>query len=265
MNYQMSLFNINLENKKADSSKLEIIAWNIQNASVVRARDQFKWIYDQNSDIIVLTEVKLSAGFTLLKAELEMQNYDVIFKESDSYFTVIAVRNYCYKSKELKINKFSERVNFIELETQIGKIALIGVYAPTCSADEKKVSDKLRFHFELYNEVINRIWKANSDIKIILMGDFNILEPEHKPKYLNFLNYFKCYEQFAREPFEDLYRHYNGEKNEYSWFGKEKYQRLDHVFATDNILRYIKKVEYLHEPRVNKLSDHSALHLEINI
>lgn len=261
----MSLFNISLDSKKSDFSKIKIIAWNIQNSSVIRAREQFKWIYDQNVDIIVLTEVKLSEGFTLLKAELEMQNYDIIYKKSDSYFTVIAIRSYPYKHKKLNIDNVSERVNCVQIETPIGKIALIGVYAPTCSSDEKKKSEKIMFHFELYNEIINRMWKINSDAKIIVIGDFNILEPNHQPQYLNFFNYFNCYEQFTRKPFKDLYRCYNGETMEYSWIGQGKYQRLDHVFTTCNILQYVKMVKYLHEPRINRLSDHSALYLEINI
>lgn len=265
MNYQVSLFDISLENKKSDSSKIKIIAWNIQNSSVIRAREQFKWIYDQNVDIIVLTEVKLSEGFTLLKAELEMQNYGVLYKKSESYFTVVAIRNYPYKHKELSINNVSERVNYLQLETPIGEIALIGVYAPTCSSDVKKKSEKLGFHFDLYNEIINGMCRINSDAKIIVIGDFNILEPNHKPQYLNFSSYFNCYEQFTRKPFKDLYRHCNGESMEYSWFGQGKYQRLDHVFTTCSILPYVKIVKYLHEPRINGLSDHSALYLEINV
>jgi len=265
LNYQMSLFNIDLEKKEAEFSRIKIIAWNIQNSSKDRANKQFRWIHDMNPDIIVLTEVTFSAGFALIKAELEMQDYDVIYQKSDSYFTVIAIRNYKYYQEVLDISRLSERVNYIKLETPIGNIALIGVYAPTCSRDHEKILQKRKFHHELYNEVIDKIWRISSDTKIIVLGDFNILEPNHNPKYEGFSNYYKSYEQFIRKPFKDLYRYYKSETMEYSWFGQGMYQRLDHIFATENILPYVNKVEYLHEPRRNKFSDHSALQIELNI
>jgi exonuclease III len=259
----MSLFNLGLEKKESDLTTLKIIAWNIQKPSKDRANEQFRWIYDMNPDVIVLTEVTLSEGFALLKTELEMQGYEVMYSECESYFTVIAIRSYIYEHKHLNMDYFSPRVNYIEIQSPIGVISIVGVYAPTCSREDKKITSKIRFHEELYNEVIRNIWNRNPYAKIMVLGDLNFLEPDHKPIYNDFFRYYKYYRKFNEKPFKDLYRVLNPEALEYSWSGQGLFQRLDHIFSTENILPFVNKVEYLHKPRKSKLSDHSVLYVEI--
>ena len=65
----------------------------------------------------------------------------------------------------------------------------------------------------------------------------------------------------------DLWRKRNKNKKEYSWM-HSKYGnqfRIDHALGTNNIDKMTKKIFYSHEERQEKVTDHSALILELEI
>jgi len=65
----------------------------------------------------------------------------------------------------------------------------------------------------------------------------------------------------------DLWRHVNRDLREYTWFsnhrGNRRGFRLDHAFGTRHVRRRLRRALYSSEERVQRVSDHSSLLVEI--
>jgi exonuclease III len=102
--------------------------------------------------------------------------------------------------------------------------------------------------------------------KRIFCGDLNVLEPDHIPYYHYFKDWeYDFYRNFSKHQLKDAFRHLHPEAQEHSWFGHSgDGYRYDHCFISTNLLDSLQKCYYLHEPRETRLSDHSAMILELN-
>lgn len=256
--YQVSLFDRKFEKLKADKTKIKMLFWNIQNPSLERAKKQLEWIYSLNVDIVILTEVKLSKGFYFLKIELEQLGYETVFTKSEEYFTVIALRGIKFVKKEVFTNLKLERVVMIEMYTFIGKINLIGTYIPTNNIEPDKAKIKERFHDNILQNIRSLMQNSMDDTQLIFGGDLNILEPGHKPYYPQFTKWEYFYKSLKRLSLIDVFRQLNPAIWEYTWEERGKHQRLDYIFVTPKIMKYVEECKYIHKPRILKLSDHSA-------
>ena len=84
---------------------------------------------------------------------------------------------------------------------------------------------------------------------------------------------FVCAEHFGRMSDElrwiDLWRAFNGNAKEYSWYSKRKGGvdrngfRVDHAFASPALWRRVVSCRYSHSEREARISDHSVLLVEI--
>jgi exodeoxyribonuclease III len=96
----------------------------------------------------------------------------------------------------------------------------------------------------------------------IVAGDLNILEPGHQPRYPFFAPFeYDFYQALAgTHGLTDAFRHLHPHDTEYSWVGRtgDGY-RYDHAFCSRTLSDLITDCQYLHQPRHDKLSDHSAL------
>jgi exodeoxyribonuclease-3 len=240
---------------------IRFLNWNIRNPSLKRAQKQIEWIERNNFDIIVLTEAKFSQGCIYIRDRLKSLGYTTEFTkpENDDYGVIVAVNNL----KEIVRNS----IKFLPYRTSslacsfYGKsILIIGTYFPVWRNKEKK---KFLEEFEKFI--------ANENIKNkfenwIIIGDLNILEPNHDPQYSQYKPWEYFYNKLIECGFVDAFRFFHHEEKEYSWFGREgNGYRFDHIFASKNILSLLSKCFYVHEPRLEKLSDHSAMYLEIKI
>ena len=102
---------------------------------------------------------------------------------------------------------------------------------------------------------------------LVVCGDLNVLEPSHQPHYSFLRDWeYKFYESFAKSGLIDAFRFFYPDVCEYSWYGRKGYgYRYDHCFVTKELKKYTKLCKYLHEPRKNRLSDHSAMILELDL
>ena len=96
---------------------------------------------------------------------------------------------------------------------------------------------------------------------MILMGDFNILEPGHQPAVHHFQHWEYVYCQLNKF-LSDGFRETKKNQIEHSWVSFDgNGQRLDHVLLSPSLIDSINNCEYDHQPRIEKLSDHSLLSL----
>jgi exodeoxyribonuclease-3 len=100
----------------------------------------------------------------------------------------------------------------------------------------------------------------------VVLGDFNILEPNHQPRYPIFRPFeYGFYEWFEQHGYRDAYRHLHPDDQEYSWVGRtgDGY-RYDHAFVSRTLDSLVISSSYVHEPRTTvRISDHSGLSLRL--
>ncbi len=65
----------------------------------------------------------------------------------------------------------------------------------------------------------------------------------------------------------DLWRSHHVDRREYSWFSTPWNNgfRLDHAFGTSRIAAMVADCRYDHAPRLERISDHSALIVDLNV
>ncbi len=64
----------------------------------------------------------------------------------------------------------------------------------------------------------------------------------------------------------DAFRHMNPTRAEHSWVGRtgDGY-RYDHIFCSRSLIDVLRTCDYIAEPRLSRLSDHSALTVCLNL
>lgn len=109
---------------------------------------------------------------------------------------------------------------------------------------------------------------AVTEMPAIVLGDLNVLEPDHWPRYPFFAPFeYDFYRALAgSHGLTDAFRQLHPGIAEYSWAGQagDGY-RFDHAFCCRSLSGYLTECDYLHQPREDRLSDHSALTMRLAI
>ncbi len=91
----------------------KFLCWNIANPSLERAQKQASWLYEQESDVYILTECKNSKGCNYIGDRFRSLKYNVHFiKPQDNEFGVMI----CSKFPLMPSN-FSSNVSFINTKS----------------------------------------------------------------------------------------------------------------------------------------------------
>jgi len=240
--------------------RIRCLNWNVRNPSLRRAIKQMKWLEENGFDVIVLTEVKASQGCIYVKDRLLSLGYTVAFAEpeDEDYGVILAVRKIFKEVPNTYVDFLSYRVSFAACNFSEKEVLLIGLYVPVWRNDEK------RKFLEAFEKLISDESLKKRFSNWIILGDLNLLEPSHVPHYPVYREWEFFYNAFSKHGFMDAFRFFHPNEKEYSWFGREgNGYRFDHVFVSEAILPFIRNCFYLHEVRLDKLSDHSAMYLEI--
>jgi exodeoxyribonuclease-3 len=134
---------------------------------------------------------------------------------------------------------------------------------PSRDATEAKVERKRRF----LERCLGAFAAAAGGAGIVLLGDLNIVEPDHRPRYPFFHPFeYAFYRRLEDLGLVDAFRHLHAGQVEHSWVGRtgDGY-RYDHAFISKGLLDALDGCAYLHEPRSIRLSDHSALTLRVRV
>jgi exodeoxyribonuclease-3 len=240
---------------------LSLLTLNVANPSAERARRQLSWLAARDEHILILTETKASAGCRLLADAFTTAGYAVCYPEPGpgEYGTMIVSK------VAAEPDQFGDRVGFLPsraaamtLPAPGGPLRVIGLYAPSRDASVEKTERKRKW----LSACDAALTSAADEMPAILLGDLNILEPGHQPRYPFFAPFeYDFYRTLADvHGLTDAFCHLHPDTTEYSWVGKtgDGY-RYDHAFCSDSLRSTITACRYLHEPREQKLSDHSAL------
>tara|TARA_B100000780_G_scaffold278638_1_gene252941 strand:- start:248 stop:1024 length:777 start_codon:yes stop_codon:yes gene_type:complete len=257
---------------------MKIVSWNV-NSVRARIENISSYIKETNPDILFLQEIKteeINFPKELFK-ELGYQSY--IFGQKS--YNGVAILS---KTKILNIDKNfindklkQSRIITGDLEFKEKKIKLINIYVPNGNPVATEKYEYKKNWLSLFIKKVQEELKKNSNI--LISGDFNVI-PEDIDVYdskryeddaLFKLEIRKKYRMLINLGFNDVYRHFNKTKQEYtfwdyfagSWI-KNYGMRIDHFLVTNNLLENVKTININKKPRSKtKPSDHTPIELEI--
>lgn len=240
-------------------SKLTIINWNIAHPSLIRAHKIANWLEDRQENILILTETSDSPGCNFLSDRLESFGFKLVFPKKEKDFgAILAFRGFEAREPQIGLDFLPHRAPAIFCQTAIGKLCIIGVYVPSSVSRKEINGKKEKFQKKFTKTIFEQKQKLPN---LVVCGDLNVLEPSHQPRYSFLRDWeYEFYKSFGENGFIDAFRLFYPDVCEYSWYGREGYgYRYDHCFVTKELKKYTKLCEYVHEPRKNRLSDHSAM------
>jgi exodeoxyribonuclease III len=106
-------------------------------------------------------------------------------------------------------------------------------------------------------------WPSNGPILHSYWGDFNTGQHPIDGD-LQSISSVAGFSALRTAGFVDAWRHFNGNKQEFTYFRSGKGYRIDHALTSNSALAQLAGCTYLHELREQRLSDHSALIVEIH-
>jgi exodeoxyribonuclease III len=246
---------------------LSVLTFNIGNPSPERAQRQLAWLASRDEHVLVLTETKASTGCRLLAEAFAAAGFQVAYPDPEpgEYGALIISR------VAVTLDRFGDKVGYLParaasviLPAPDGLVRIIGLYVPSRDASFDKTERKRKW----LAACDAALAASASEMPAIVVGDLNVLEPGHRPRY-PFLAPFEYdfYQALAdAHGLTDAFRHLHPHDTEYSWVGRtgDGY-RYDHAFCSHSLRDVITDCGYLHEPRHDKLSDHSALTVRFTI
>ena len=257
---------------------MKISSWNV-NSVRARISNIIDYLKSSKPDILMLQEIKT-----------EEKNFPFNdFKNLGYNSYVFGQKSYNGVAFLSRFQIFNIDTNFIndklkqsrvitgEIKIRSKNIKLINIYVPNGNPINTEKYDYKKNWLNLFNENIKKTLKDHSNI--IISGDFNIIPEEidvyDSKRYENDalfkLEIRKKYRELINLGFIDVYRHYNKNKQEYTFWDyfagswqKNNGMRIDHFLVSSSLINIIKDVKINKFPRGRqKPSDHTPIEIEL--
>ncbi|WP_437853473.1 endonuclease/exonuclease/phosphatase family protein [Sorangium sp. So ce363] len=233
---------------------MRLATWNLRHGGgrrVPQLLDGLKMlVFGRAPDIAVLTEFQTGSAGDELQAglrELGLVHQSSSVSNHRQNSVLVAARfPFQVGSAEGVPPGYEHRLVTAEFDD----LVVCGLYFPN-----------MRSKAPLFDWLLGRTELLNK--RALLFGDFNTglhhLD-EHGATFF-------CADQFAgllKQGWVDLWRERNPEAREFSWFSHVGNGfRIDHAFGSPQLAKAVRSVSYSHEVRIRRVSDHSAMFLEL--
>ena len=231
---------------------MKVFSWNIRHGGGTRITEILAELERHaDSDFIVLTEYRNNENGLLLKKKLthlEFVNQHSPNVEAKVNSVLIAAK-YSVSFEEFpELQSHQHRV----VSARWKDTHIVGTYFP-----QKK--EKARV-FDFLSDLVK---SSHIETTLIIAGDMNTgvhFEDETgKSFYCS-----KDFIQLKKEGLTDAWRLKNTENTEYTWYSNHGNGfRIDHFLISSHCNYLVNACYYLHGPRINKISDHSQMILEL--
>ena len=220
---------------------MKIVTLNIQHGGGKRISPIIAFLKQLNADLIVLTEYRLddkNLGKQLVELGYKNQIAGNAQSKENSVLIVSKVA--------FEVLSTSQRI----VSVRLNDLVIFGVYFP--QGDEKR---------PIYMKLKDGVMDAGS--LVLVLGDFNTglhyIDEAGKT--------FACadsFESLKDVGLVDSWRTRHPTTKEFSWFSSQGNGfRIDHVFCSELLEQKVSNIEYIHSPRESKITDHSALVVEV--
>ena len=235
---------------------MKITTWNINGIRAATKKGIFKWIRENNADVVCLQEIKAKNDQIDLNP-IHDAGYKCICNpaERPGYSGVASL----YKNEPSKIKKGFDNAKF-DIEGRIIHFSyvdfeLFNIYFPNGGRELARVPYKLEFYEQLFNLCQELITKG---IEIVITGDFNtahkeidLKNPKANKNNTGFLvEEREWIDRYIEHGFYDAFRIIYPKEEKYTWwtyrFGarsKNVGWRLDYFLVTEKILKITKDVK----------------------
>lgn len=148
------------------------------------------------------------------------------------------------------------RERWIEVYVREYNFELLGVHIPT--------SNSLLHNKGVYWEKLHQYGKEKLGSRNLVIGDFNTgLEEDAQGAPLHFREKMR---EFLSMGWTDCWRYTHGVFNQYSWFSNVGNGfRLDHACISPALKSSLMEAYFSHQERMNRISDHSSLIVELDL
>jgi exodeoxyribonuclease-3 len=243
---------------------LGVLTFNLNNPGLERAERQLEYLAARPEPVLVLTETADSTGCDMLASRFQAAGYDVTFpRPVRGERGVMVVSRLATRPGPASVDYLPHRCVSVTVDTDEGPLDVIGLYVPSRDATEAKTTRKRRF----LEECRQSLPQGHGVPLRLVLGDFNLLEPKHEPRYRFFQPFeYAFYEWLQEAGYTDAFRALHPKAAEYSWVGRtgDGY-RYDHAHASAALVTAVHGCTYVHDVRTgpDRLTDHSALSVSL--
>jgi len=229
---------------------MKITTLNLHHGGGQRIDLCIEYLVTTRSDVLVLTEFRNNQNGIKLKQHLKDNGFSFFFSptEGSNNSILIATRTNAYLDS---IKDLTENDKHRACLVTIDGLKIMGVYF----AQKNEKQTLFKTILDDNNELLNQ--------KSLIIGDFNTGLPFQDESKESFycVKEFQCLNKVG---FIDAWRSRHPDKFEYSWFSQaDNGFRIDHAFVSVKLNPSIKSIKYDHSPREKKITDHSALIIDI--
>jgi len=258
---------------------MKISSWNV-NSVRARITNIVHYLKFSSPDILMIQEIKTEEkNFPFNDFKNLGYNSYVFGQKSYNGVAFLAKKQITKIDTEfIKDKNNQSRIISGSITNKSKHINLINIYVPNGNPVN---TEKYEYKKNWYDTFIKKVKKTLLNNKnIIIGGDFNVIPDKidvyDYKKYENDalfkLDIRKKYRQLINLGFYDIYRYFNKDKKEYTFWDymagsweKNIGMRIDHFLVSSNLLNDVKNIYIDKKPRSKlKPSDHTPIELEIN-
>lgn len=228
---------------------LKLLSWNIQAGGGTRSRSIVNAVGKEKAAIVILSEYRNNdAGVRLRDLLLKAGYRHQAVTQARSNDNSVIIASIMPFSAELHAGSDPSYGHNI-ISAHFDAFSIMGVYLP---------HKKKHVLFPAIKKIV-----SSADRPYIIAGDynsgFNYIDQLGKSFW-----YTDELASWAEAGYEDAFRLVNQDAKEYSWYSHQGNGfRYDHTYIHESLKPILKDCYYLHKVRADKLSDHSAMILEV--
>jgi len=258
---------------------MKISSWNV-NSVRARIKNIIEYLKSSYPEILMIQEIKTEEKNFPFNDFKTLGYNSYVFGQKSYNGVAFVSKNSIEKinMEFVKDKNNQSRIIVGDIKNKSKIIKLINVYVPNGNPIG---TEKYNYKKDWYESFIKQVKKTLLKNKnIIIGGDFNVIPEEidvyDSRKYENDalfkLEIRKKFRELINLGFQDIYRHHNKYKQEYTFWDymagawqKNQGMRIDHFLISNNLLSNIKNVNIDKKPRSkNKPSDHTPIELQLN-
>jgi exodeoxyribonuclease-3 len=247
---------------------LSILTVNIGAAARERAEAMLRWLAARPEDVLILTETSTGAGTAYLLEQFAAAGYAVVHTPDGHGDRGAALVSRVRVAEPLSASfagvSIPGRVAAAVLDTEPA-VAVLGVYVPSRDRSAGKTERKAGFIGSLLAALDGLPNELRA--RLVVGGDYNVIARTHRPLHPGFLPFeFGLLEALEAHGLVDAHERCSPGEQPYSWIGRtgDGY-RYDYFHVGRELPEHIQSCAYLHETREQRLTDHAAVTLKLDV
>ncbi|MDG4793074.1 endonuclease/exonuclease/phosphatase family protein [Micromonospora sp. WMMD1082] len=246
---------------------LSILTVNIQATSRRRAEPLLRWLADRPEHVLLLTETSNGDGTAYLLDHFRRAGCHVHHPtlDKDRGAALISRMPVTIRPDIAARLSIPGRAVAATIHTNPA-VTVLGIYVPSSDRAPAKVERKRAFLASL-TDTLNHL-PADERAHLVLGGDYNVITRDHQPPYPGVWLPFEyaLFDALTAVGLTDAHHHLTPGIPHHSWYGRAgNGYRFDYLHVGTALRDRLHSGSYLQEPRDQRLTDHAAVTLTLNL